>query len=195
MTQYTQLKKYLDMDIVWWHNWYTDLCENFSLHFDTSFSSTYHYCLRFTRFIKKWRNPTSCKLQRSRQGKLQRVFTTHARNQGYWSLHHGYTEAGYSTVLITAPCSDKFIKGYSIAACVAMWLSNSPRVIFFICDFSDCVIFHKLVSNVDNSWSVNQKLSCYFEKKRQNNNRNNKKNSNKQQQQQRFLLLMAIYSI
>ena len=44
--------------------------------------------------------------------------------------------------------ASRFSEDYSIAACMAMLLSNYHLVIF--CNFSDSVIFHKSVSNVDN---------------------------------------------
>ena len=66
--------------------------------------------------------------------------------------------AGYLTLLITTPCPSQFSEGYSITACKEMLLSNHHRVIFF----QFCNIFHKLVSNVDILWSVEEhKVSKY----------------------------------
>ncbi len=46
-------------------------------------------CPCLTVIYEKWCSPKSCKLQRSRQRKLQSVFTTHACNRPCWSLHRG----------------------------------------------------------------------------------------------------------
>ena len=79
-------------------------------------------------------------IQRSRQRKLQSVFTTHARNQPQCSLQSGTMPlqigTGYSTLLIRlrrARLPGQFSEGYSKTTCMAMLLSNYPRVNFSIC--------------------------------------------------------------
>ncbi len=52
-------------------------------------------------------------------------------------------------------CSGQFSEGYSMHMTMLL-LSNYPRVISFICNFSDCVIFHQSVSNVDRLWCVKE---------------------------------------
>ncbi len=61
--------------------------------------------------------------------------------------------AGFSTLLITALCLGHSARD-SIAACIALLLSNYSPVNIFICNFSICVTFHKFVLNVVNLWSL-----------------------------------------
>ena len=56
---------------------------------------------------------------------------------------------------------DQFSESYSSVAGKVILLLNSPCVIFFIYNFSSCVIFHKLVSNMDNFWSVKENEVLY----------------------------------
>ena len=127
----------------------TDLCGIFHLHFDSSFCSTDHKYPRLTRFMK---NDAVRKLAN---------YKDHAR--GHYKAYAPRYRAqsnfrGLSTLLITSRVPVNSAKGSQLQHAWQCYCQIIPRMIWysFICNFSDCVIFHKLVSNVvcGGKWST-----------------------------------------
>ncbi len=104
-----------------------------------------HVWHRLMKSVRKVKND-----KRSRQQKLQSVFTTHARNRVITAKQYHACSNWRQPYWSDCTVSGQFSEGYSIAACMAMLLSNYPRVKNFHCNFLICVIFQNLCQ----TWSI-----------------------------------------
>ena len=130
----------------------TDVCGIFSSTSTCWYLIFLHrpYCPRLTPIYKKWHSSKTCKLQTSRQ---ESVFTTHARNRLYWSLHRGTLPVQIGT-LITAQCRWIHRRLFNCGVHDNVALQLSPREHFYLQLFNLRHFLHKSVSNVVNLWSL-----------------------------------------